>query len=326
MTEPLDVSLRVRLAYEAGAAKMAVADIEAIRASATKLGGTGAERLTADIAGITAPAVAAKRELADMSAAAVKLGQASGGGRMASELRGVSAEAKATGRVIAETTLEAERLQAALKARRATGGFANGAELEAFLKSFGAQVRTGTARLGELVAAAAKVGTTAGPARLADGLGAVSSAATTARRELDFVGIGAVKAERDLERLGRAMRSAGGGTGGIGGGDEHGGGPGGRPHRVNPALRAAAMPFRAERKVGFLASGGGMAGLAAGYGLFEVGKAFVDAEKQAIDFESQMTDVKRAVADLSPDGIKALETAILKTSRPAVSPPASWRG
>ncbi len=409
MTEPLDVSLRVRLAYEGGgSAKAAVGDIEAIRANAAKLGtGLGSERLgqdmsklagfadlarramsalegeaaklsgsagggarlAADLGAIAAPAGVAKREMADVAAAAVRMGGTGGGAKAAADLRGVTAEAISAGRSIADTTQAAAKLgQAAgggarlasdisrvggeaaragrsvdalgaklgdaIKAQRAAGGFKSGAELDGFLKAFDAQVKSGKAEIGGLEAAANKMGAASGPKHLAEGLGAVSAGATTAHREVDFIGVGAAWATRDLGGLAKAADSLGHSAGpaslrrtvdGIGKDADEArrkldrmgtaSGHGGRHGGSTPLARGLAMPFGLERKVGLLGSAGGMGGLAAGYGVYEVGKAFVSAEKQAMDLETAMAEVKRSVGEMPAEGLKGLEAAILRTSR-----------
>ncbi|RYB02033.1 phage tail tape measure protein [Lichenibacterium ramalinae] len=167
MTEPLDVSLRVKLAYEAaGGAKAAVADIEAIRAGAQRLGSQqgilqsarhladlgkgaavakaslddlaqagsrlsaasgGSARLSSAVAGIARPAADARRELAGVSTAAAGLGRAVGA-ISGDGLSTLSTEAVAARRAIADTAAAAGRLAAAPAPAAMTAGMEQAAK------------------------------------------------------------------------------------------------------------------------------------------------------------------------------------------------------
>ncbi len=343
MSEPLDVALRVKLAYEAAGARAAVGDLEAIRAGAARLAGAaGGAKLAADVGAIARPAQIAKAELAATTAAAEKLGAATKGIASGDGLSILSREAVEARRALGETAGAVERLAAApppdrlaAAMRRAADEAAaaeravdallasagelsawSPAQAEAALKTFDRQVKSGRVEIGAMEEAAGKVGRGAGPAKLASSVAAISPAATEARRHIDDIGTAARTAERDLARMGRAAAEGGGAGGGGatgGGGGGHGGGGGGGGLRG--ALIAGARPLRMERLVMSAMSPVGLAGLAGGLGVAAIGRGLKSITDEAIGFESAMVEVRRAVGDMPDAGVKHLGETILGVSR-----------
>lgn len=330
MTEPLDVSLRVRLAYEAGgSAKAAVGDIEAIRAGAQKLGaGGGVSAVARDLGALHKAAEMAKTGLTGLAAAGDRLGgAATAGQRLTGELRGIATAADgaaqrlaAAGKVDWGPRRGAAQDWAAYWRERGGAAAATGKVRAADWAAAGAPDRSAAvaaakAHTEALAASAAKLGTAAGPKHLGEAVATVSTAAVEARRELDNVGSSAVKAARDLERLDRAERAGGGGSGGSGGGGQGGGRHGAGGGGLRGALMAGARPLHMERLVMSAMTPIGAAGLGVGYGALKAYEAMHGAVKDAIDLETAMAEVKRSVGDMPAGGVKALETSILSTSR-----------
>ena len=86
---PLDVSLRVRMRYEAGdTARRAVSDVEAINAKARQLGATSAgDKLARDLRAVSGQAQTTGRDLAQVSQTAMRLGAGDGTTKLATGLK-----------------------------------------------------------------------------------------------------------------------------------------------------------------------------------------------------------------------------------------------
>ena len=346
MTEPFDVALRVKLAYEgAPGAKAAIGDMGAIAAGAQRLGAQqGIAQSTRDLDGLVRRASTAKVGLEDLARAGARLSTSAGAaGRLAADIAAVVRPAAEARRAIVEASDAAGKLASIAAPAGLTSGLgaatqaaaslerqidellAAGEKLKpwtpvqaaAAMKEFENQVKTGRAELGAFERAAQKIGDVAGPAQLASAVAAVTPAATEARRHIDDVATAARTAERDLNRMGRAAGGGGGGEGGGSGGDAGaamGGGHGGGGGGLRNAAIAAARPLRMERLVMSAMTPVGLAGLGAGLGVSAIGRELKGMTDQAIDFEAAMVEVRRSVGDMPAEGVKRLETTILGVS------------
>ncbi len=368
MTDAFDVSLRVKLDYQAGAAaRTAVADLGAIESTAKRLGAASSVLAVArDLGELRKGADVARAGLTELAAAGARLNRAGGSSALSSELGRVEVGAGKAGRAVDQL---GDKLGAAIKAQRAAGGFKSGADLEAFLKTFDAQVK---------------------------GLGAVADGAREARREVTEVGEAAAASARDLDRMASAAGRAGGRRGGAAddpvrragqtwrrrerseaaeqagaeaqqdafyaeqrrrirlmdrsaaidarrqrqeerqekaadreaeaqarrqgrAGHDEGAPSGGARHSgpggVRGALIAGARPLHMERLLMSAMTPTGLAGLGAGLGLAGIAHQIQDATGRAIELEDALNDIRRSTGTMSAEGVKGLETDILRTSR-----------
>lgn len=237
MADPLDVSLRVRMRYEArGEALRAIGDIEGLRAKATQLGAVDAgERLGRGLRSVTAPAQAATREINALGTATARFGTIGTFGRVERDVV------------------------------RLAGSLRHGRE-----EALG---------LGRAIE---RVGTT--------------RSLSTLERDIERVGRRADETSRKLTAVGSASLVAASSA---------------RHAFGNEALSAAGLGGAARLGMGGAAAGG----LAAGAGIAAVGIGIAKATREAVTFETAMAEVKKAVDNLSPEGLAAMERTILRTSR-----------
>ncbi len=111
-TEPLGVSLRVRMRYEAaGTARQVTGDLDQVRNKAQQLGAVSTgDRLGRDLRGLSGHAQAAQRDLAGLNAMAARLGVDSGASRLEGGLKRLEAPAAEATRRIEATRQAAVRL------------------------------------------------------------------------------------------------------------------------------------------------------------------------------------------------------------------------
>lgn len=213
MGEPLDVSLRIRMRYDAGgAAAKAIGDVEHLQGSVGRLGNASfGDRLGRDLGGLVAQAGKAERGLHDLSGAATKLGAGSSLGRFEADLKRVEAPAQAATRQVeslghAATRLGAGpgtgRLQSGLKDVADAGGTAsrslvdlaqvtarfgaagNVAAFTASLKTVEAPAQAAAREVVALGQAATRLGAAEGADRLQVGLKGAADAGAGARRTI----------------------------------------------------------------------------------------------------------------------------------------------
>ena len=333
MSEPLDVSLRVRLQYEAGGASRAIADIDKLKDKAAQLGATagtgklaadldkvkapadaatkkvadladaatklgataGGERLAGDIAKVAAPAEKASRNVIDLSAAAAKLGQGSGARTMATELAAIGKATEPVKRDILDLTAQVKKLGGVQY--KPFEGIELGKNLRRDFQALDRLTHSTRRDFIDLGQTIDRLGNGSGPAKL--------------DRQLDEVGRHAEEARRKIDRLGGAEGGHGGGHGG-GRGLGRGGGERGEAWDFGREALASAGMGNAAR----FGMGGAMgAGMAAGAGVAAIGGAMAYATRDAIKFETAMSEVNKAVDDLSPEKLKELENTILRISR-----------
>lgn len=236
MTEPLDVSLRVRMRYEAGGtARQAVADMEQLRAKAEQLGhGSGATVLARDLGRVSAPAEAARRNVLDLGAAVTRLGAGGLAKAVAAEIAAVGKATQPVKRDFIDLNNFAHRF--------GTARLGKGVSDE--MRAISASIRVGARDVLQLGSAVEKLGATGGAYKL--------------ERELDGVARKADDARRRVDRL-RETTGGGGRRGIFGGvgsfGDDAMSGAG-----VAGALRYGAIGFAVGR--GVQAAGRAMANAA----------------------------------------------------------------
>ena len=349
MSEPLDVSLRVRLKYEAGGANRAIADVEKLKDKAAKLGSAaGGTALATDIAKIAAPAEKAAGKIEDLAKVAARLGTVTGGAILAGDLAKVSAPAEKARRDVLDLGAAAAKL----------GTVTGGAILAGDLAKVSAPAEKARRDVLDLGAAAANLGQTTGIKAVVTDLNGIAHAAQPVKRDIidlsaaakkfgdielgknhrrDFQALsrltggarhdiidlrqavdklgsssGPAKLEKDLDAIGRKADEAGRKLGHLGGAGRAGGRAGeggGGGDFGREALGATGV----GRFAGL--SSGGVAGLAAGAGITAVAGAMAYATRDAVKFETAMAEVNKAVDDLSPEKLKELETTILRISR-----------
>lgn len=274
MSEPLDVSLRVRMRYEAGGtARQAVSDIEQIRNKANQLGNTNpSERLGRGLADLGRQAQASSRTIVDLNAAATRLGTTGGAGRLEADLKRLHAPAMAATRELSAMGTAAARF-----------GHVSTVNLvqRDVVKLTGA-LQGARIGVGALGASVERLGHGRGTLELERQLERVGRRADEARMKVDRVGGG--PSRRDHQRYGADFGNEFLGAAGLGGG----------------------------MRIGM--SGAAAGGLAAGAAVAATGASLAMATRQAIAFETAMTEVRKATGD-GGEGIRALERDILRYSR-----------
>ena len=276
MSEPLDVSLRVRMRYEAGdGAARATGDLEKVRATAERLGtaAAGGERLNQGLRNTSTLAQAVQRDLLRLSTAATRLGSGDVGGRLATGLKDAGQAAGGAAREVTQLGQAAARF----------GAVSTVSYLARDLKAVHAPAQAVKRDLDALREAANTVGR------------------GTGLRDLEADLQKAARRADDLERRLAGVNRRSGGRGGHGEHMEFG----------NEALRASGLGIGGLR---FGMSGAAAGGLAAGGAVAATGGAIAMATGQAISFEHAMTEVKKAVND-TPEGLRSLERDILGFSR-----------
>ncbi|CAO4177636.1 hypothetical protein EEDFHM_03140 [Methylorubrum populi] len=308
---PLDISLRVRMHYEAGGARQALGDLDQVTARAQKLGGLGADKLGRDLREVGGAAQGASRLLGDAATQAAKLGGL-GADKLGRDLREVSGAAQGAGRALGDAAIQAAKL----------GG--EGADrLEAGLKRIEAPAREVARRVEDVGRAAARFGSISTVSYLARDLQAVAAPADRARRELVAMGDAAgrlgrsdgVRAmSRELAEVNREAASLHRRIDGL--------------HRqqglagVGGRIRASRHDFGNEALMAsglsgglrFGMSGAAVGGLAAGGGIAATAAMAARAAREAISFEAAMAEVRKAIDDITPERFADLERTILKTS------------
>lgn len=276
MSEPLDVSLRVRMRYEAGdGAARATTDLEKVRTTAERLGSAaaGGERLNQGLRNTSTLAQAVQADLLRLSSAATRLGSGEVGGRLATGLKEAGQAAGGAAREITQLGQAAARF----------GAVSTVSYLARDLKAVHAPAQAAKRDMDALREAADKVGRGTGLRDL----------------EADLQ-----KAARRADDLERRLAGVNRRTGGRGGHGEH-------MEFANEALRASGLGVGGLR---FGMGAGAAGGLAAGGAIAATGGAIAMATGQAISFEHAMTEVKKAVSD-TPEGLRSLERDILGFSR-----------
>ena len=316
----LDVALRLRLAYEGAPARTAIGDLAAIRGEAAKLGGGGTVLAAArDLGALGQAANVARVGVADLAAAGDRLrATAATSQRLTGDLRGVATAAAQAGSALGATGAvdwgprRGDAQDWAAYWRERAGPAGGGKMRAADWAAAGAPTKEARAETERLAEATAKLGAAAGPKHLADTVAAVAPAAVEARREIDAVARSAVRAGHDMAAMGQAP-AAGAGDGAPGEGGGHGGhGAGGGWHA---AAVAAARPLHMERLLASAMTPIGIAGLGAGVGAFKAYEGLKTATDDAIALETAMAEVRQSVGTMPAEGVKALEGAILRTSR-----------
>ena len=207
-TEPLDVSLRVRLRYEAaGTARQVVGDLSQVEAKARQLGSLGdMGRLEAGLKRTDAAATTAARRLAEVREEAARLGSSEAGQRVAAGL-------KATAEAGAQASREVAGLGQAAARFGATSTVSYlGRDLRAVAAPAGAAKR----ELGEVREAALRLGATpvgqpaAGLRATAEaGRQAVVTIEAAAQAATKFgAGAPARETARDIRAIARSARAA----------------------------------------------------------------------------------------------------------------------
>lgn len=285
MSEPLDVSLRVRMRYEAGdGAARATTDLEKVRTTAERLGtaAAGGERLNQGLRNTSTLAQSVQRDLLRLSTTATRLGSGDVGGRLTTGLKDAGQAAGGATREITQLGQAAARF----------GAVSTVSYLARDLKAVHAPAQAAKRDIKELHDALRAM------REAADKIGSGSGL-----RELEVDLQKALRRADDLERrlAGVHRRAGGGGRGGHG---EH-------MEFANEALRASGLGVGGLR---FGMGGAAAGGLAAGGAVAATGGALALATGQAISFEHAMTEVKKAVND-TPEGLRSLERDILGFSR-----------
>lgn len=276
MSEPLDVSLRVRMRYEAGdGAARATGDLEKVRTTAERLGtaAAGGERLNQGLRNTSTLAQAVQRDLLRLSTAATRLGSGDAGSRLATGLKDAGQAAGGAAREVTQLGQAAARF----------GAVSTVSYLARDLKAVHAPAQAAKRDIDALREAADKIGR------------------GTGLRDLEADLQKAVRRADDLERHLAGVNRRAGGRAGRGDHMEFG----------NEALRASGLGVGGLR---FGMGGAAAGGLAVGGAVAATGGAIAMATGQAISFEHAMTEVKKAVND-TPEGMRSLERDILGFSR-----------
>lgn len=273
----MDVSLRVRMRYEAGdGATRATGDLEKVRATAERLGGAtaGGERLNQGLRNTSVLAQSVQRDMQRVAAAATRLGAADGTARLAGGLKDAGQAAGATSRDLTQLSQVAARF----------GTVSTVSYLARDLKAVHAPAQALRTELTAVGKAAEGIGRSRGLTALEADLQAASRRAD----ELD----------RRLSSVGRR----GGGRGGA---------IGERGEFANEALRASGLGSAGLR---FGMSGAAAGGLAVGAGIAATAGATALATREAISFEHAMTEVGKAIGSTS-EGMRDLQAQFLAQSR-----------
>lgn len=274
---PMDVSLRVRMRYEAGdGATRATGDLEKVRAAAdrTGAGAAGGERLNQVLRNTSVLAQSVQRDMARVAATATRLGASDGTARLAGGLKDAGQAAGATNRDLTQLSQVAARF----------GTVSTVSYLTRDLKAVHAPAQALRTELAAVGKAAEGIGRSRGLTALEADLQAASRRAD----ELD----------RRLSSVGRR----GGGRGAA---------IGERGEFANEALRASGLGSAGLR---FGMSGAAAGGLAVGAGIAATAGATALATREAISFEHAMTEVGKAIGSTS-EGMRDLQAQFLAQSR-----------
>ena len=274
---PMDVSLRVRMRYEAGdGATRVTGDLEKVRAAADRIGAgaAGGERLNQGLRNTSVLAQSVQRDMQRVAATATRLGASDGTARLAGGLKDAGQAAGATNRDLTQLSQVAARF----------GAVSTVSYLARDLKAVHAPAQ---ALRTELVA----VG------KAAEGIGR-SRGLTALEADLQA-------ASRRADELDRRLSSVGRRTGGRGGAG------GERGEFANEALRASGLGSAGLR---FGMSGAAAGGLAVGAGIAATAGATALATREAISFEHAMTEVGKAIGSTS-EGMRDLQAQFLEQSR-----------
>ncbi|MGX5775536.1 phage tail tape measure protein [Methylorubrum zatmanii] len=272
---PLDVSLRVRMRYEAGGARQALGDLDQVTARAQKLGGLGADKLGRDLREVSGAAQGAGRALGDAATQAAKLG-GEGAGRLEAGLKRIEAPAREAARRVEDVG-------------RAAARFGSVSTVSYLARDLQAMAAPADRARRELVA----MGDAAGRLGRSDGVRAMSRELAEANRE-------AASLHRRIDGLHRQQ-----GLAGVGGRIRAS-----RHDFGNEALMASGLGGGLR----FGMSGAAVGGLAAGGGIAATAAMAARATREAISFEAAMAEVRKAIDDITPERFAALERTILKSS------------
>lgn len=274
---PMDVSLRVRMRYEAGdGATRATGDLEKVRAAADRIGAgvAGGERLNQGLRNTSVLAQSVQRDMARVAATATRLGASDGTARLAGGLKDAGQAAGATNRDLTQLSQVAARF----------GTVSTVSYLTRDLKAVHAPAQALRTELTAVGKAAEGIGRSRGLTALEADLQAAS---------------------RRADELDRRLSSVGRRTGGRGGAS------GERGEFANEALRASGLGSAGLR---FGMSGAAAGGLAVGAGIAATAGATALATREAISFEHAMTEVGKAIGSTS-EGMRDLQAQFLEQSR-----------
>ena len=177
MTEPFDVSLRVKLAYDAAnGAKAAISDIEGVRSAAQRLGAQqGIAQSTRDLDGLVRRAASAKISLEDLARAGARLaGTATGAGRLATDVAAVIRPAADARRELGAVA------SAAVGLGRSVGAISGDG-----LHTLSREATDARRAIADASTAAGRLASISAPAALTTGLGAAATAAASLERQID---------------------------------------------------------------------------------------------------------------------------------------------
>ena len=275
---PMDVSLRVRMRYEAGdGATRATGDLEKVRAAADRIGAgvAGGERLNQGLRNTSVLAQSVQRDMQRVATTATRLGASDGTRRLAGGLKDAGQAAGATNRDLTQLSQVAARF----------GSVSTVSYLTRDLKAVHAPAQALRTELTAVGKAAEGIGRSRGLTALEADLQAASRRADELDRRLSSVG----------------RRTGGRGSGGIGE----------RGEFANEALRASGLGSAGLR---FGMSGAAAGGLAVGAGIAATAGATALATREAISFEHAMTEVGKAIGSTS-EGMRDLQAQFLAQSR-----------